>query len=244
MGRLRDYLVTFCCWFHFIFGYLFFFAPLHLVALLLPQRQQAMQRVNHLFFKSFFVLLKRLTPTISWQIDPRLQQCWGTVMVCNHLSYLDPILFVSLLPRAKSIVKTVFFQVPIFAHLLQASGFFPASGSPRATKMMIKQMDGMADYFATGGNVFVFPEGTRSTGQQIAPLNHGALKIARLCQAPLVILRLGNTQKLFKPGHFFFHSQIRTTISLDIVEIMRPEEVKALTLNQLEERIRSDFQND
>ena len=45
---------------------------------------------------------------------------------------------------------------------------------------MIERIDTMDNFLANGGNLFIFPEGTRSRDGTIGRLNKGAFNIARL----------------------------------------------------------------
>ena len=89
--------------------------------------------------------------------------------------------------------------------------------------MMVKQMDTMREYLQAGGNLFVFPEGTRSRNGKFGELNTGALKVARLCRAPIYVLQVHNTDKLFTPGKFLFQSRRTNTISLNLLERIEPD---------------------
>ena len=89
--------------------------------------------------------------------------------------------------------------------------------------MMLDQMETMPGFLRKGGNLFVFPEGTRSRDGKLGALNRGALKIARLCKAPVYVLRLSNTDKLFAPGKFMFQTRVKNTITLKIIDRIEPD---------------------
>jgi 1-acyl-sn-glycerol-3-phosphate acyltransferase len=148
----------------------------------------------------------------------------SAVIVCNHLSYLDPLLLIALLERHRTMVKTRFFRIPIFGWVIRKSGYFPAAGQGQFSGIMIDQLETMKGYLRSGGNFFIFPEGTRSRDGKIGPLNRGALKIARLCQAPVYVLLLSNTDKLFTPGKFLFNTRVENTISLKIISRIEPDQ--------------------
>ncbi|EKD35914.1 MAG: Phospholipid/glycerol acyltransferase, partial [uncultured bacterium] len=74
-----------------------------------------------------------------------------------------------------------------------------------------------------GGNIFIFPEGTRSRDGRIGNLNSGALKIARMCKAPIYVLQLKNTDKLFTPGRFWFNTRQPNTIGVKLIERIEPD---------------------
>jgi 1-acyl-sn-glycerol-3-phosphate acyltransferase len=80
----------------------------------------------------------------------------------------------------------------------------------------------MEDYLTSGGNLFVFPEGTRSRNGTIGHLNKGAFKIARLCKKPIKVLHICNTDKLFQPGKFLFNTAASGTITVKQLSTIEP----------------------
>ena len=81
---------------------------------------------------------------------------------------------------------------------------------------MLDRMGTMDAFFREGGVLFVFPEGTRSRGTGLAPLNPGAFKIARMCRVPVAVLTLRGTDRIFTPGRFRFHTGISETVTVDL----------------------------
>lgn len=236
--RLIDGAVTCAVWGYFTLGFIVLFSPRYIVASFFPQRrQERFQRFNSRFYQGFFALLRLLAPRHRWHIDPQAAAIRGAVIICNHVSYLDPLLFISLFERQKTVVKTSFFKVPIFGWVLRHAGYFPADSSGRYGRLMIEQVERMAAFLAAGGNFFIFPEGTRSRDGSLGTLNRGALKIARLCRAPIQVLHLANTGKLYTPGRFLFSTRTVNTISLSLVERIEPGEIRELSVADLEQRI-------
>jgi 1-acyl-sn-glycerol-3-phosphate acyltransferase len=241
--RLLDTVVTFVCWTWFIFGFLFFFSWAYLAyALFTKNPESAFQRLNHHFFKIFFRVVRAIAPRQTLTIDDRIASIRSSVVVCNHLSYLDPLLLIALFPRQRTIVKPRFFDTPIFGWMIKKSGYLPAASEGRYARLMIEQMETMAPYLKTGGNLFIFPEGTRSRDGKIGNLNQGALKIARMCKAPLYVLQLRNTDKLFTPGKFLFNSRIDNHISIKIIDHIEPDyQNNPPSTAQLEQMVRQAF---
>ena len=222
--RFPDFLVTLLCWTWFIPGFLLFFSWCYLACALFAKKQEHyFQRLNSRFYQVFFWILRSTAPRHTWEIDAEVAAIRSAVIVCNHLSYLDPLLLISLFERHRTLVKTRFFTMPVFGWIIRKSGYFPASGEGRFTRLMIRQMETMEDFLHNGGNLFIFPEGTRSRDGRIGDLNQGAMKIARLCRAPIYVLRLANTDKLFTPGRFLFQTRVRNTISLKILDCIEPD---------------------
>jgi 1-acyl-sn-glycerol-3-phosphate acyltransferase len=241
---LSDFVVTITCWLYFTLGFVFLYLIRYLVAYLFSSRREIdFQRLTSRFYTTFFRLLQAIAPCHRWRIDSRIAGIKSSVIVCNHLSYLDPILLISLLERQKTVVKTKFFKVPVLGWLVRNAGYFPADGEEKFARMMIEQVEKMQEYLAAGGNFFVFPEGTRSRDGKIGSLNRGSLKIARLCRAPIYVLQLRGTEKLFTPGKFFFNTRINNTITLKIVDCIKPDPDSKLSLDALENRIRNLLQS-
>lgn len=221
--RLLDIGVTLTCWLYFTLGFLVFFFPLYLVAALFSSRREdAFQRYNRSFYRGFFALLRTLAPRQRWVIDERIGALRSSVIVCNHRSYLDPLLLIAHLHRCKTVVKPIFFTLPIFGWVISTAGYLPASATGRFARLLLAQMETMEGYLARGGNLFVFPEGTRSRDGSIGALNQGALKIARQCRAPVAVVCLRNTDRLFTPGHFVFASRRPNVISVRLIDQIIP----------------------
>jgi 1-acyl-sn-glycerol-3-phosphate acyltransferase len=221
---VSDLIVTLLLWTYFTLGFIVFFSPSYLAAYLFSEnREYAFQRLNHNFYKGFFFLIRILIPRQKWRIADEIKSIRSSVIVCNHLSYLDPLLLISLFPRHKTIVKSDFFRVPIFGWMLKQSGYIPSTSEGRLTELMIERIDAMDGYLTSGGNLFIFPEGTRSRNGTIGRLNKGAFKIARLCQAPVKVFYIHNTHKLFTPGKFLFNTLVSNIITVEQISGIIPD---------------------
>ena len=222
--RLLDINATLICWTWFLLGFIVCFSWRYLAyALFIKNPELHFQRMNCQFYRIFFRIVKLTAPRQKIEIDEKIAAIRSSVIVCNHLSYLDPLLLIALFPQHKTIVKTRFFSTPIFGWMITKSGYLPATSEGRFSRLMLDRMDGMEEYLKDGGNLFIFPEGTRSRDGRIGNLNSGALKIARMCKAPIYVLQLGNTDKLFTPGRFWFNTRQPNTISVKIIEHIEPD---------------------
>ncbi len=243
-ARLIDGVVTMICWVYFIFAFLFFFSFFYVAAwLFAADREHSFQYINHLFYKGFLALLRALAPRHKWTIDPKIAEIRGSIIVCNHLSYLDPLLLISLLRQNKTIVKTKFFKAPVFGWLIKVSGYLPATTEGVYAERMISQVEKMGEFLENGGNLFVFPEGTRSPGAAIGDFHKGVFKIARMYKCPIQVLSLCNTDRLFPPGRFFFSTRQQNKISLNILDcIESPQGQGVILVSELESRVRQIFE--
>jgi 1-acyl-sn-glycerol-3-phosphate acyltransferase len=217
--RIIDLFITLLLWFYFLFGSIVFFFLFYIPAYILAgNRLTAFQNLNHLHMKIFFILIRLLIPRTKFAVQKEVREIHSSVIICNHLSYLDPILLISLLPWLRTIVKSTFFKVPFFGWLLKNSGYVPSAPSEMLGASMINNLENIKKHLAAGGNLFVFPEGTRSRNGKLAPFNKGVFSIARYCGAPLKLIFIKDTNKLFRPGSFLFNTCDFNEIKVKLID--------------------------
>ncbi len=244
--HLKDLVVTLVLWGYYTIGFVCCFAPFYLAAWLFSaDSAAAFQRYNARFYHYFFMLLKLLAPACRWQVDPAVKAIRGGVIVSNHVSYLDPIRLISYFPKHTTIAKQRLFHIPFYGRMLQLSGYLPASAQGRLAEVMIDRMDQMPQFLADGGNLIIFPEGTRRRGGGgIGTLNRGAFKIARFCRAPIHVLAIRNTDRLFRPGRFLFNTGAANTVTIEYLGRIDPAyDAPEFSLTGLMEAVRSMLQS-
>ena len=220
---LVDLLATLLLWSYFPVGFVVLFAPFYvLAAMFASDRARAFQRFNHFFYRGFFRLCRLTMPIQKWHIDPAVAAVRSAVVVCNHVSYIDPLLLISLFARHTTIVKNRLFRIPIFGWMLGLSGYLPADFQDPLTGRMVERLEQMPGFLAAGGNLFLFPEGTRSRNRTLGVLNPGAFKVARFCRAPLAVVRIENSDRLFTPGRFLFNTCQANTIAVRLLARVTP----------------------
>jgi len=219
-----DLSITLLLWCYYTLGFVLFFAPFYFLAYCFAKkRRTAFQKLNHIFYKGFFGLTKLLIPSCRWQIPEAVRKIRSSVIVCNHRSYIDPILLISIYARHTTIAKARLFGIPAFGAILSLSGYIPSTARGRFADLMVDRIEGMDRFLASGGNLFIFPEGTRSRDGRIGSLNKGAFKLAKMCKAPVKVLFIENTEKLFKPGKFLFNAHSPNTITVALAGEMNPD---------------------
>jgi 1-acyl-sn-glycerol-3-phosphate acyltransferase len=221
---LKDLLITLLLWCYFTVGFVLFFSPFYLLAFLFAKnRAVAFQYLNSLFYKSFFMLCRCFIPSHRWDIQPDVRHIRSSVIICNHISYLDSILLISLYSRHTTIAKDRLFAIPILGSVLKFSGYLPSSGRGRYAALLLGSLEAISANLEQGGNIIVFPEGTRSRDGRIGSLQAGVFKIAKYCKAPIKVLKISNTGKLFPPGKFLFNTCIDNVIGLRMVAELLPD---------------------
>lgn len=220
-----DLLITLLLWAYYFAAFVFFFFPAYgAAALFAADRERAFQNLNCIFYRCFFAYLKLLMPQVTISIAPEVYSVRSSVVIANHLSFLDPILLLSLFRQHKTIVRSDFFKAPIFGWVLKSAGYFSPSlaQNPDAPDLM-EQVKAMRAYLASGGNFFIFPEGTRSRTGAIGPFEKGAFTIAKLCKAPISVLRIENTNRVYPPDGFCFNTGETVEIKISLAGSLHPD---------------------
>ncbi len=104
------------------------------------------------------------------------------IIACNHISYLDPPVMGSFVPRRINyMAKAELFEIPVLGPLIRAVGAYPVDRKGSA-KAAIKRS---VEVLRGGGVIGIFPEGTRNAGGDAEP-RKGAAVLSSLTGAPVV----------------------------------------------------------
>lgn len=159
----------------------------------------------------FYVFMRRLfqvTISLSWKtrvFNRRFEPArGGAVYICNHQSFLDPILMSFALRRPMNyMARDTLFHVPIFKQVITALNAFPlrrGSADTGAIKEAMRRLK-------AGGQVAIFAEGTRTLDGRIGRFLPGVALLAQRSAewtVPVVIdgayEAWPRTQKLPSPG--------------------------------------------
>ncbi|NQU76438.1 MAG: 1-acyl-sn-glycerol-3-phosphate acyltransferase [Planctomycetes bacterium] len=150
----------------------------------------------------------------------------GALYVCNHQSFLDPILVGIGLRRSMNyMARASLFSKPFFGRVIRSANAFPVrrgaadSGALKEAMRRIK----------AGGQVVVFPEGTRTSDGRIGPFLPGLAFLARRSGAVTVPVVVDGafecwprTQLLPGPGNIAV--EFGRPIPADQAGAMEPEE--------------------
>jgi 1-acyl-sn-glycerol-3-phosphate acyltransferase len=102
----------------------------------------------------------------------------GLVVVANHPSLLDAMVLIAWLPRGACVMKSGLMRNPLLGPGARLAHYI-SNDSPRG---LVREA--VAD-LRIGGQVVMFPEGTRTTAPELHPFRPGFAMIAKLAPAPI-----------------------------------------------------------
>lgn len=144
----------------------------------------------------------------------------GFILACNHVSYLDPVVFGVACPRPLSFMaRDTLFRNPIFGGFLSSVNVFPvkrASADIGAIKEALRCLK-------KGQGVLLFPEGTRGKGTEVGEGSTGVAFLARKARVPVVPAFVDGTERVLPRGAKMFRPSVVRVI---FGEPISPEEKK------------------
>ena len=139
------------------------------------------------------------------------------IFVANHLSMFDHWAFLAGLPfRLRFAAKASLFRWPFLGWHLRRSGSIPVSR--RHHRATLRAFQAAAKDVEKGTSFVIYPEGTRTLGETVAPFKRGSLLLARYASAPVVPVtivgahrRLQRGSILIRPGRMrmLIHSPMK-----------------------------------
>ncbi len=158
----------------------------------------------------------------------------GAVYICNHQSYLDPILVSYALKRPMNYMARDTLFGKIFGPMIRSVNAFPVKRGTADTGALKEAMRRLK----ANSQVAIFAEGTRTTDGRIAPLLPGAMLLAqRAAQWTVPVVIDGaiecwpRWQKLPSPGNIIV--QYGKPIPREVAASMKPAELAAMIRRQM-----------
>jgi len=104
----------------------------------------------------------------------------GALYICNHQSFLDPVLMsVALLRPVNYMARASLFRLPVFRQLIESLNAFPVRRGAADLAALKEAMRRLR----RGGQVVVFAEGTRTRDGRIQPFLPGVAMLAQRAAA-------------------------------------------------------------
>ena len=110
-------------------------------------------------------------------LDPLAQER-GLIVVANHPSLLDALMLVSHLPRSVCVMKASLMRNPFLGPGARLARYIRNDSISGMVRMAVNDL-------RQGGQLVMFPEGTRTTRAPVNPFKPGCALIAKLADVPI-----------------------------------------------------------
>lgn len=114
------------------------------------------------------------------------------VVVCNHVSYMDPIILTGSIRRPMRFVMYYrIFQIPLLRYFFEHMRAIPIAGKMEDEQLMNEAFERVDEELAAGNIVCIFPEGAITRDGEIQRFRPGIEKIIARRPVPVVPVALG-----------------------------------------------------
>ena len=135
----------------------------------------------------------------DWRGVENLPKSGAAIAVCNHISYVDPLLFTHFLydngRAARYLGKASLFKLPIIGRVLLGAGQIPVE---RETSVASDALQHAIAFLKAGHLLGVYPEGTLTRDANYWPMKAktGIARLAILTQVPVIPCAQWGAQKI------------------------------------------------
>lgn len=170
----------------------------------------------------------------------------GVLVVANHPTLLDAIFLMAVMPNATFIVKAAMARNPFTCWIVSLAGYIPND------EVGVELVEKAAVALRAGETLMIFPEGTRTVGDQLK-LKRGAANIALAAGCPLLPVVIDCQPMTLRKQEPWYaippqapHFTMRVLPLMDISTLIdehQPPGIKARTLTAaLHERLSEELQ--
>ena len=144
------------------------------------------------------------------------------VLVANHQSSADIFVLFALRKQFRWVAKRELFAVPFLGWMMAMAGYVPIKrGKARSRERMLGRC--MAQ-LKLGNTVALFPEGTRSTTDDMRPFKLGAFVLA--CEAKVAVLPvlIEGTRDVLPREDFIFPGEGKVYVRVRVLDPIHPDD--------------------
>lgn len=124
----------------------------------------------------------------------------GALLLVNHQSYLDPVILALPMTRPLSMVaRKNLYEIPILGRIMRGLYGLAIDRDSPGTGVIREMIRRLEHGFLVG----IFPEGTRSSGLEVARIKPGFLSILRRTDVPVIPVGIAGADRAFPKGAKF-----------------------------------------
>jgi 1-acyl-sn-glycerol-3-phosphate acyltransferase len=115
----------------------------------------------------------------------------AVLLVCNHVSFMDPLLLMANLRRpVRFVMDHRIFNIPLLRFVFRTAKAIPIAGYKEDPQVLQRAYDAVDEALLAGEVVCIFPEGSLTRDGEISPFRPGVEKILARRPVPVVPMAL------------------------------------------------------
>ena len=168
------------------------------------------------------------------------------VVVCNHVSYLDPVILAASVRRPMRFVMWYkIFQIPVLNFIFRTMKAIPIAGSREDPQIMDDAFEAVDAELAAGNLVCIYPEGAITRDGEIARFRPGIEQIIARRPVPVIPVAMGRLwgswlSRRRDGGLRMLPGRLFARVPVTFGKPVRPAEVTAAKLELLVRTLRGD----
>jgi 1-acyl-sn-glycerol-3-phosphate acyltransferase len=163
----------------------------------------------------------------------RIDRHTAYVMVANHLSLLDILVFFRLFTHFKWVSKIENFRVPCIGWNMRLNEYIPLKRGDKES--ILKMLRSCRESLAAGNSIMMFPEGTRSPDGRMRSFKTGAFELAKATGNPILPMVVTGTANALPKRGFLLRG--RHPIRLKVLEGISCEAFADDSVEELTNRV-------
>ena len=170
-------------------------------------RQLSARRAVRAAFR-FYVKILQLVGMFDLRVEnpEALGQLEGKIIVANHISLLDVVFLISLVPEAQCIIKSSLWRHVFLRYLMRSAGYI------RNDLPGEELLASCKEELACGRNLIIFPQGTRQQQDETLRFHRGFANLAIYTDAPIQLVYLTCMPPVLFKGEPLFHAPARRPV--------------------------------
>lgn len=169
------------------------------------------------------------------------------LLVCNHVSFMDPLLLMAHLRRpVRFVMYYKIFRIPLLNFVFRTAKAIPIAGHKEDPKILDQAYEAIDEALAAGEVVCIFPEGGLTLDGKVATFRPGVEKILARRSVPVVPMALRGlwgsmwSQRDSRLRRARLPRRFRARVELLIDASVPPQQVTAATLEARARALRGD----
>jgi 1-acyl-sn-glycerol-3-phosphate acyltransferase len=170
------------------------------------------------------------------------------LLVCNHVSFMDPLLLMANLRRpVRFVMYYRIFNIPLLSFVFRTARAIPIAGHKEDPQVLQQAYDAIDAALAAGEMVCIFPEGSLTPDGEIAPFRQGVENI--LARQPVRVIPMALrgvwgsvwSRRDSRMGRARLPRRFRARVQLLIDVPLAADQATAASLEQRVRELRGDL---